>query len=228
MSDPNSPSDTPQQETLRTSGDFSDLVATSLRQPEALRSLLRSDASAVIRLLTLIVPAMAMVGLLIATFSGGAQFLWVPVKVVLGTLAAMAVCLPSLFVFSNLAGSNVDLRQAIGSMVVAVAVLALVLLALSPVAMVFSLSTDSSVLVGWIHVAFLLIGGWFGGTALRRIWESEREARSQAAGFWMVLFIVVLLQLATTFRPLIGEYRPLDLEDKKIFLEHWLGSDRRN
>ena len=205
-------------------GDFGSLVTTCLRQPEALRRLIGEEASTRTRLLVMILPAMALVGLLMATFSGGFQLRAVPLKVVAGTLAAMAVCLPSLFVFSNLAGSGIDFRQALGSMMLAVAVLAMVLLALAPVALVFSLSTDSSALVGWIHVGFLLVAAWFGGSALKRVWGPSAESGSPA-GLWMVLFVVVMLQLSTTLRPLLGEYEPLDFAEKKVFVEHWLGGE---
>lgn len=202
---------------------FPDLVAAALRAPETLRTLLGSESGARHRFAALILCAMAVVGLLMATFSGGAQLLAVPLKVALGTLVAMLVCLPSLFVFSNLAGSDIGVRQATGSMLLAVAVLALVLVALAPIALVFSLSTNSSVLVGWIHVGFLLVGAWFGGSALSRVWGAAAEQRSSGASVWMLLFVIVLLQLSTTFRPLIGEYAPLDLADKKVFVEHWVG-----
>lgn len=203
----------------------SDLVATALRQPEALAEPIGHDTRTFLRLAALLLPAMSIVGLLMGTFSGGWQLVVVPIKVMLGTVAAMAVCLPSLFVFSNLAGSRIDLRRALGSMTLAVAVLSFVLLALAPIALVFSLSTDSISLVGWIHVLFLLAAAWFGGSALGRAWGATAGGSSPAA-IWMLLFVIVLLQFSTTLRPLLGEYAPLALDEKKIFIEHWFDPDR--
>jgi hypothetical protein len=207
-------------------GDLSTLVAACLRSPEMLRASIGQDPSARTRLLLLVIVAMAFVGFLMAAFSGGLQVLAVPLKVIAGTIAAMSVCLPSLFVFSNLAGVQVGIRQALGTMLVAVVVLALVLVAVAPVALVFALSTESTAVVGAIHVLFLLIAARFGGAALSRIWADDGGGRSGAATWWIVLFVVVLLQLSTTLRPLIGEYQPLDLSDKKIFFEHWLGDTK--
>lgn len=170
--------------------------------------------------------SMATVGLLLATFSGGMQFAVVPAKIVFGTAAAMIVCFPSLFVFSNLSGSAIDLRRAIGSMTLAVAVLSFVLLALAPITLVFSLSTESVRLLGWIHVMFLFVAAWFGGEALGRL-GTENARHRTAAGLWMMLFVIVLLQLSTTLRPLLGEYEPLHLDERKIFLEHWFERDDR-
>ncbi len=214
-----------------------DLVATSLREPESLGGSLAHEPRLPLRLLALLLPAMAGVGLLIASFAGGAQFLAVPIKVVVGTAIAMVVCLPSLFVFSNLTGTRVRLPEAIAAMTLSVAVLSFVLLALAPIALIFSLSTDSEVVVGWIHVLFLLVASWFGGAALRRVWlmrepsstagsDAPSERRGTSASIWMMLFVVVLLQLSTTLRPLVGPYAPIDLADKKIFLQHWFGSER--
>ena len=198
-----------------------ELIATALREPEALSGSIGQQTRLIIRLAGMLVPALAIVGSMIGLFSGGWQLLAVPIKVVLGTLAAMVICLPSLFVFSNLAGSRIDLRRAVGSMTLSVTVLSFVLLALAPVALVFSLSTDSIPLVGWIHVLFLLVAAWFGGSALRRVSGTTSEGTSPA-GIWMLLFVVVLLQLSTTLRPLLGDYEPLALSEKKIFVEHWL------
>ena len=214
------------------------LIATTLRAPEALRDAL--DHSAATKLsAAVIVPTMATVGLLVASFAGGSQYWAVPLKVVAGTLVAMAICLPSLFVFANLTGSRIEVRQALGSMLVAVSVLALVLLALAPVGWIFSVSTDSRALVGGIHVLFLCCAAWFGASALRRLWFDEgsgatndagaasmaRGGRRRTAGLWMLLFLVVLFQLSTTLRPIVGDYEPLDLSAKMTFVEHWFGSE---
>jgi hypothetical protein len=201
----------------------SGLVTACLQKPEVLHPYL--DTRSIVKLGAVIAGSMVVVGLVMATFSGGAQLLAVPLKVSLGTLIAMGLCLPSLFVFANLSGSRMDLRQAAGSMIVAVAVVALALLALAPVALVFSTSTDSVSLVGSIHIAVLLIGVWFGGRALKKVWTMKGSWGASAAGLWMLLFLVVLLQLSTAFRPLIGPYESIDLSDKKIFVEHWLDPD---
>ncbi len=38
---------------------------------------------------------------------------------------------------------------------------------------------------------------------------------------WAGVFFLVVLQLSTTLRPLVGEFDGLSLADKQFFLEHW-------
>jgi hypothetical protein len=222
----NSPSsDSPESsegpDELQNPSKLGELVSLCLQSPERLQAKLRDDN--LIKLGMLILFSMAIVGFLMGAFSGGAQLIAAPIKIVIGMLVAMVLCLPSLFVFSNLSGAQIDMRQAIVSMILAISVVALLLLALAPVALVFSLSTDSQALVGFIHIMLMIVGAWFGGAALNKVWNKGKSTFSMAAGIWMLLFLVVLFQLATSFRPIIGTYEELNLSDKMIFLEHWLG-----
>ncbi len=38
---------------------------------------------------------------------------------------------------------------------------------------------------------------------------------------WMVIFGLVLLQMSTTLRPIIGKHEPLQFGEKKFFMAHW-------
>jgi hypothetical protein len=160
-----------------------------------------------------------------AAFSGGAQFVAVPLKMLAATLIAMVVCLPSLFVFANLTGIWLDLRRGFQSMLIGLLVLALVQLSLAPIALIFALSTDSVGAMGTIHVIFLLISALFASRALARSWTAAGGARSPTAPLWTLLFVVVLLQLSTTLAPMLGAYSPLDLSQKRFFLADWFPND---
>lgn len=203
------------------SGELGELVSASLRYPEALPQALAERPSAGGKVLAVIVGCSAAIGVLMATFAGGAQLIAVPLKTLAATLVAMVVCLPSLFVFANLTGVWLDVRRGFQSMLIALLVLALVQLSLAPIALIFSLSTDSAGVMGTIHVVFLVISALFATRALSRCWTAAGGAASSTAAVWMLLFVVVLLQLGTTLAPLLGDYAPLDLSRKRFFLADW-------
>ena len=76
-------------------------------------------------LLALALVGMAAYGVVVGSFSGGAQMWIAPAKLVLGTLFSILICLPSLYIFAGLAGIDVRLRTVIGVLFAAVALSAL-------------------------------------------------------------------------------------------------------
>jgi hypothetical protein len=38
---------------------------------------------------------------------------------------------------------------------------------------------------------------------------------------WGFIFVLVVLQMSTTLRPLLGIYEPLRANEKKFFVTHW-------
>ena len=97
------------------------------------------------------VPAFALYGLLMGSFSGGAQLLAASVKVSGGALLSALICLPSLYIFACLTGAEVSLRALAGVLSAALALTGLLLLGFAPVAWVFSQSTESIAFIGTLH-----------------------------------------------------------------------------
>jgi hypothetical protein len=170
--------------------------------------------------------AMALYGLVVGSLTGGMQLLIAPAKLVLGTSLAVALCLPSLYIFACLAGIEVRLRAIVGVMLAAVCVAALLLVGLAPVAWIFSQSTDSIPLMGTLHLLFWAVGTLFG---LRLIGAMARQLRATEAGhlkIWALIFILVCLQMTTALRPIIGRSDHFLPREKKFFLSHWADSLR--
>ena len=52
---------------------------------------------------------------------------------------------------------------------------------------------------------------------------SQFSARSQAGlRIWSVIFLLVVLQMTTAFRPIVGPATTFLPTEKKFFLDHWL------
>ena len=179
----------------------------------------RPDLSGWLLLLALL--GMAAYGVVVGSFSGGAQMWIAPAKLALGTLLSILICLPSLYIFTCLAGIETRLRTVAGVLFAAVALGALLLIGFAPVAWIFSQSTDSVAFMGALHLILWTIGIGFG---LRLIGAMGRlltgSTRSQMK-LWNLIFILVCLQMTTTLRPIIGTSGHFLPGEKKFFLAHW-------
>lgn len=172
-------------------------------------------------LAALALAGMAGYGVVVGSFSGGAQMWIAPAKLALGTLFSTLICLPSLYIFAGLAGINVRLRTVAGILFAAVALSALLLIGFAPVAWIFSQSTDSIPFMGGLHLILWVIAIGFG---LRLIGAMGRLLAGATGGqmkLWSLIFILVCLQMTTTLRPIIGTSDRFLPGEKKFFLTHW-------
>jgi hypothetical protein len=172
-------------------------------------------------LLALALIGMAAYGLVVGSFSGGAQMWIAPAKLVLGTLFSILICLPSLYIFAGLAGIDVRLRTVIGVLFASVGLSALLLIGFAPVAWIFSQSTDSIPFMGALHLILWVISISFG---LRLLGAMGRLLAGSTGGqlkLWNLIFILVCLQMTTTLRPIIGTSERFLPGEKKFFLTHW-------
>jgi len=179
----------------------------------------RADLSGWLVALALV--GMAAYGVVVGSFSGGAQMWIAPAKLALGTLFSAVICLPSLYIFAGLAGIDVRLRTVIGVLFAAVALSALLLIGFAPVAWIFSQSTDSIAFMGGLHLILWVIAIGFG---LRLIGAMGRLLAGASGGqmkLWNLIFILVCLQMTTTLRPIIGTSDRFLPGEKKFFLTHW-------
>lgn len=163
---------------------------------------------------------LALYGAAAGFFQGGSQILVAALKVPLILIVSLLLCVPSLYVFSSLAGARWTKAVFLNVLSGFAAILALLLAALLPIAWLFSVSSRYLGSVVWLHAALWLLAlaiGWrFLGSVLARI-----GARGMA--LWLLLFCLVSLQVATFLRPVLwrdpGE--PLfRMGEKMFFLEH--------
>jgi hypothetical protein len=215
------------------SGDFTPLKNKTtlgladalLRSPANVVHELTENRAAFVRLLVLVAACMMMTGLVMASFSGGYQYLAVPLKLAVGLVFGAGLCLPSLYIFACLTGTRQSFRSVAGALLMGLGVQALILTAFAPVAWIFSQSTTSPGFMGLLYVLMLLVSAGFGLGLTGRVLAATGE-RVKALRIWSVMFVVVTLQLATNLRPLVGEYQGARVAQKQFFLDHWLGNFR--
>jgi hypothetical protein len=163
----------------------------------------------------------AIYGIVVGAQSGGTQMWIAPAKLGLGTLLAVLICLPSLYIFTCLGGIDAQLRSVCGALFAAVCLSSILLIGFAPVAWIFSQSTDSIAFMGALHLLFWVIGIRFG---LRLIDAMGRFLGAQSKGhlrIWSVIFILVCFQMTTTLRPIIAPSKRFLPTEKKFFLAHW-------
>lgn len=173
------------------------------------------------RLLALLVATMSITGLVVAGFSGGAQLFIVPLKLSVGMLACALLCLPSLYIFSSLAGASQSLRETAAALLMGVALIGVLLVGLAPVSWLFSQTTSSPAVMGGLHVAALLVSSWFGLGLVRRVLGVLNGRTLEGFRGWGLMFVLVILQMTTTLRPLVGPYTGELVGDKLFFAAHW-------
>lgn len=188
-----------------------------LTEPQSIAS----GSSAIGWLLAGALVALLLYGAIAGLFQGGSQVLVSAFKAPLIVAMALALCLPSLYVFSALSGARWSKRRLLATVSGFAATLGLLLAALLPIAWLFSVSSRYLASAVWVHVlmwAISLTFGWrFLGRALRE---------SGAGGgmvLWLFLFGFVSLQVATFVRPVLwrAPKEPLFKEEKMFFLEHF-------
>ena len=182
----------------------------------------RPGRGTVRRLLSVTLACMVMVGFVIGSFSGGLQFVVVPLKLGLGLLVCAALCLPSLYVFSSVAGAEQSLRETVLALSMSVALIGVLLVALAPVTWLFSQSVSSAVAMGVIHLVSLLAASVVGLRLLDRVMRALNGRRVAGMRAWGCMFVVVMLQMTTTLRPLVGPYENRVFGDRTFFVAHWL------
>ena len=199
-------------------------VEAILRQPRGVMYQLRQPGSGglIAGMLFVAVLCSVVYGVVVGTFSGGVQFWAAPVKIAGGLLISALICLPSLYIFACLSGSQARLAEIFGLVAGLLALMTILLIGFAPVAWLFSQSTGSVAWMGALHLIFWGIATVFGLRFLNAGF-SHTQARSNA-GFntWVVIFVLVVLQMTTALRPIVGTADTLLPEEKQFFVSHWV------
>ena len=197
-------------------------VESMLRHPRRIMFHLRQPGAGRILLSLLLIALVcsAVYGVVVGTFSKGDQLWAAPLKISVGLLISALICLPSLYIFACLSGAQVRLAEAAGLVIGLIALLSVLLVGFAPVAWVFSESTQSLPAMGALHLAFALIAAGFG---LRFLGSGLIHAQAGATGMrvWSIIFVVVLLQMTTALRPILGTADSFLPTEKKFFISHW-------
>ena len=199
-------------------------VEAILRQPRRVMYQLRQPGSGglIAGMLFVAVLCGVVYGVVVGTFSGGVQLWAAPVKIAGGLLISALICLPSLYIFACLSGSQARLAEIFGLVAGLLALMTILLIGFAPVAWLFSQSTGSLAWMGALHLIFWGIATVFGLRFLNAGF-SHTQARSNAGlNTWVVIFVLVVLQMTTALRPIVGTADTLLPEEKKFFVSHWV------
>lgn len=194
-----------------------------LRRPRSILYHLHADGGGrlIAPLLILAIVAAAFYGVIIGTFSGGKQLWAAPLKVTLGLLFCGGICLPSLYVFACLAGTEARLRDVAGMIAGLLALTTLLLFSFAPIAWVFSQSTESVAGMAALHMIFWIVATYFGTRFVHTgMWGLGAQSGS-IFRCWTAIFIFVCLQMMTAIRPIVGTADSLLPNEKKFFLQNW-------
>jgi hypothetical protein len=151
----------------------------------------------------------------------GEQLWAAPAKIAGGLLLAALICLPSLYIFTCLSGSQARLSEICGLLSGLFMLMTVLLIGFAPVAWLFSQSTESVVWMGVLHLAFWLVSTLFGLRFLETGF-SHAKARSNAGlNVWIVIFLLVAVQMTTALRPIVGKASTFFPTEKKFFVTYW-------
>ena len=195
-------------------------VEAILRQPRRVVYQLRQPRSGRLVAAMLLVAVVCSLGygVVVGTFSMGPQLWAAPVKIAAGLMISALICLPSLYIFTCLSGSQARLAEICGLVAGLLMLMTLLLVGFAPVAWLFSQSTNSVAWMGTLHLAFWLVATFFGLRFLQAGF-SHSQARSHAGlNTWVVIFILVVLQMTTALRPIVGQGQHLPARRRRCSL----------
>jgi hypothetical protein len=199
-------------------------IEALLRQPRRLLFQLRQPGAGKLiaaMLFTALISSL-IYGVVAGTFSGGTQLWAAPVKIAAGLMISAAICLPSLYIFTCLSGSQARLIEVCGLLAGLLMLMTMLLIGFAPVAWIFSQSTESLAWMGTLHLIFWLVATLFGVRFLKAGF-AHSNARSHAGlNVWIIIFLLVALQMTTALRPILGPADTFFPAEKKFFVGHWL------
>src|SRR3989442_781248 len=202
---------------------FVGAIEAMLRQPRRVMFQLRQPGAGrlIAAMLAVSVVCGLIYGVVAGTFSGGTQLWAAPLKIVGGLWISALICLPSLYIFSCLSGSQARLIEVFGLVAGLLLLMTVLLIGFAPVAWVFSQSTESLPAMGALHLFFWFIATYFG---LRFLCAGFAQWTARPAGLrvWVAIFLLVMVQMTTALRPIVGTADTLVQKEKKFFVKHWL------
>jgi len=127
-------------------------------------------------------------------------------------LVTMLICLPTLYIFSLLFGSNQRLNQVLALVLAAITVISVLMLSFASITFFFMITTSGYQFFKLLNVFFFALAGLVGMLFLSRGMQAVSAAKDAPGKFkrsvvlylWMLLYAFVGSQMAWTLRPFIG------------------------
>ncbi len=206
--------------------DMKSLFEALLRRPHVLVARLADgNHGATGRFAAMAVVSLLLFGFVLGCFAKHEQLWAAPVKVTAGLLISGAICFPSLYIFSTLAGARVSIQQLAACLAGALALAGLLLLGFAPAVWIFAESTDSLGFMGSLAIGAWIIAVVFALRFLKSVVFSTGGTQKVPLAIWSVVFLLVTLQMTTSLRPILGRSPGQFLtQEKKFFLQHWADS----
>jgi hypothetical protein len=198
-------------------------VEAILRQPRRVMWQLRQPGAGQLILAMILVTVLCCLvyGLVVGTFSNGVQLWAAPAKIAGGLLVSALICLPSLYIFTCLSGSQARLGEMCGLTAGLLLLMTILLIGFAPVAWLFSQSTDSVAWMGALHLIFWFVAKGFGLRFLDNGFAHSQPRSRFGLHTWIVIFVLVAVQMTTALRPIVGTADTFLPREKKFFLAHW-------
>jgi len=198
-------------------------IEAILRQPRRVMYQLRQPGAGRLlgEMLFVAVLCSLIYGVIVGSFSMGTQLWAAPVKISCGLLISALICLPSLYIFSCLSGSEARLVEMCGMFTGLLMLMSILLVGFAPVAWLFSQSAESVTWMGVLHLLFWSVAVIFGLRFLEAGFSHSRARCSAGLNTWIVIFILVMVQMTTALRPIVGTAPTFLPTTKKFFVTHW-------
>jgi hypothetical protein len=186
---------------LRNRQQFFDEIRQGIGVPEKIRAMLISSAA-----------FLAAYGAVLGSTHSLLQALSSAAKLPLLFLVTSMICIPALYIFSVLFGSNQRLNQSVALILSTITIIAVLLLSFAPITFFFLLTTSGYQFFKLLNVFFFTIAGVIGmfsfGQGMRLLSVSDEkegvQTRNLVLYVWIVLYAFVGSQMAWTLRPFVG------------------------
>ncbi len=212
------------QITIEDSPSLGKIFESLLKAPITLLFHVKEKPKSLLPLFAITTVSILIFGALVGSFSGGTQILIAPTKILLGLIISSIICFPSLYIFSSLSGADLRPSFVLKSLMISIALIAVLLIGFAPIVWVFAQSSESLFFIGSIVILVWIIAFTFGAKALKKMLNLEYTEKQSHIQIWVGIFLLVTLQMSTSLRPIIGNEGPLLTSEKRFFLAHWIES----
>ncbi len=166
----------------------------------------------------------ALYGAIIGSFAGGFQIVSSAIKLPALYLITLIICLPALYFFDVILGSNRTFGQYLTLLLASMAMISVMLFSFAPITLFFRLSVNDYQFFKLLNVAIFAITGIIGVTFFYRgmlffnSQDSQKPNQStDVVKLWLFLYGFVGSQMGWTLRPFFGDpnrpfqlFRPLE------------------
>ena len=151
-------------------------------------------------------------GAIMGSYNGVFQAASSAVKMPLLFLAIILICFPAFFVIQTVLGSKLTLGQMISIILIGFVFMSCIMVSFSTIIAFFMITGDNYSFIKLLHVAVIVIAGFFGMRAIIEALKFSCEKKNiypktgvRVFQLWIFILAFVGAQLSWTLRPFIGD-----------------------